>query len=755
MDQERHIYYAHTHPSGRLEDWQTMLEHAQEVARLAGQKAAFFGESVRAELAGKLHDLGKYGDLFQKRLHGEGSGFDHWTAGAHIAIQEYRSLELALIIQGHHIGLQKCDADSVDKIWKKIPSPQDRNLTLTEKDFDLLKRRLEEDFESLSRPDIRSTGFPSSAGAMLDTRMLFSALVDADHLDTERTMNKGNLQHLQRPMSPGLNASAALERLEQLLGQLSGSKVLPEKTRFLRQCLMEACRDSAALDGSLWTLTAPTGMGKTLGMLLFALKRATRDPNVRRIIVVLPFLSILDQTVKIYRELFKEFGEHYILEHHSLAGTKGNESQTRSPKEARLLIQNWDSPIIITTSVQFLESLHANRPSTCRKLHNIAGSIVLFDEVQTLPVHLATLTLKSLSRLASPKYHSTIIFSTATQPAFETLHQKVLEENENTGWQPREIVPTDLNLFSQFKRVSVDWTQATTPTSWTTVADWLEPQVQILSIVNLKRHAAALANFAKERELEGVLHLSTALCPKHRQHVLDRVREMLDGRKPCRVIATQCVEAGVDLDFPYALRSMGPLDSIAQAAGRCNRNARLSEGVLKVFLPEDEKYPPGIYEKAASVTKALLREYGSLDIDDPKTFQRYFRRLYSVSDTDVKELIKAVKNQDYVRVSELYALIENITFNVVVPYDMQAIKLIQKAKEEGIDLAWIRNVRSYTVGVYKKRGAVIPAYFEPVSYRLGKGEPAEGWYVCEDKTYYDELFGLLSDQDDTAVFSSF
>jgi CRISPR-associated helicase Cas3/CRISPR-associated endonuclease Cas3-HD len=762
------IYFAHTHEQGKSH-WQTMQEHANEVSRLAKKHASVFGEAERAALAGKLHDLGKYGDLFQQRLINPAiSGLDHWTAGAFVALQKYRSLDLALVIQGHHVSLQRCDREEINAIGQKQPCPNDGKRRLTETNIDLLVQRLEADLGALPTIEIANKGFPGTASAMLETRMLFSALVDADHTDTERTMNRDKPGFAARPTPPPLQAKRALELLNARLDALEQDADIPEKTRSLRRTLANACLDAASSPARIRTLTAPTGSGKTLGVLRFALQKAVLDEHVRRIIVVLPFLSILDQTVRVYKDLFAEFGEHYILEHHSLMGSRSphlnNDEQNESDQQARMLAQNWDAPIVITTSVQFLESLHANRPNNCRKLHNIAGSVVLFDEVQTLPVNLAVTTLKTLSKLASDKYGCIVVFSTATQPAFDQLHASVLETDENQGWQPEEIVPTNLKLFSSAKRVQVNWQPTLSPTAWVTVADWLMNTSRSLCIVNLKRHALALVQLLQECKVEGLFHLSTALCPAHRRAQLERIHAALRTKQPCRLIATQCVEAGVDLDFPVAFRALGPYEAIAQAAGRCNRNNALGEGVygqLTVFLPEDDGktlYPPGVYERAADTTKAMLREFSSLDIDDPTSFTQYFQRLYTITPTDEKDMAEAIKAQNYVTVNDLYRLIDNDTINLVVPYNNEAKALIQSAAQDGIDAYWIRAVQAYTVTVFRNRSDTLPHYFEPVRYkfqRSGKPEHAPDWFVCQDRKYYDDLFGLApeSKEGDPAFFT--
>jgi CRISPR-associated helicase Cas3/CRISPR-associated endonuclease Cas3-HD len=744
-------YWAHTHKDRSR--WQSMQEHTSEVARLASEKAACFGESEKARLAGLLHDLGKYGDLFQRRLEGKESGLDHWSAGAHIALKEYRAVEVALAIQGHHIGLQSGAMQSLQELLDLAALNQKHplDLRLSETNTELLKQRLVADLGSLP-PSIQPVSKKFSAAEMLDTRMLFSCLVDADFLDTERTMNQGKPRFVPRPRPPELQAARALERLEARLEELGADPNIPQKTRSLRRDLADACAQAAHHPARAFTLTAPTGSGKTLAMLRFALGRAVHDPRVRRIVVVLPFLTILDQTVDIYRALFAGLGEHYILEHHSLTGLRGGEkvddAVAQSEKEKRLLSENWDAPIIITTSVQLLESLHAGRPGACRKLHNLAGSIVLFDEVQTLPTKLAVPTLKTLARLASEKYHCTVLFSTATQPAFDLLNDVVRKgEPETSSWQPREIVSSQQELFSRAKRVHTVWSTQT-PLAWPDLVAQLTRHPQALCIVNLKRHAYALTQEAQTQNLGGIYHLSTALCPQHRRDLLAQIVEDLKANKPCRVFATQCVEAGVDLDFPVVYRALAPLDAIAQARGRCNRHDAYTEpGSLTVFVPEEEKYPTRAYEQAASLTKSLLVEHGSLDLDDPGTYRRFYRGLYSIANTTQPELEGFITSQNYQEFARRYRLIETNAVNVVVPYNDDARTLMQEARDQGISGDWIRRVRGYTVPHFLDKTGT-PPYLEPLFLRYQRGLRTEvpDWFLCGDQSLYHRLLGFTPEE---------
>jgi CRISPR-associated helicase Cas3 len=526
----------------------------------------------------------------------------------------------------------------------------------------------------------------------------------------------------------------------------------------LRAELLKACLEMGTAPQGVFTLTAPTGTGKTLSMLSFALTHAVQH-NLRRVIVVVPYLTIIEQTVREYRKSLADIVgpeeiERYILEHHSLAGIRGlggegssndQDMEDEPRRQARLLTENWDAPIIVTTSVQLLESLFSNRPSACRKLHRLASSVILFDEVQTLPVSVIIPTLATLSRLAE-RYRTTVVLATATQPAFAHLDTHV-KTYCKIGWQPKEIVHEDMNLFGRARRTKVEWPDLDRPTSWTEIAQWLGDQNQALCVVNLKKHALRLFGELRENGIEGLFHLSTSMCPAHRQAVLKEVQERLERKEPCRLISTQCVEAGVDLDFPIVYRAFGPLDAIAQAAGRCNRNGSVPMGTVRVFLPEEERYPDGIYQQAASVTRMLLKQRGAqlMDIHNPELFNEYFWELYDVVRPQNRkpELLDAIKGQHFVHVAELYRIIEKDALNVLVPYDLDIFRQLEgEVRQTGLNRKWIAKARPYTIGLYRlKRHDSISTYLVPVP--LSRGESAEDWFIYTKTENYHSDTGLV------------
>ncbi len=734
------------HSANIAGQWQTLREHLIGVAQLAEDFAAVFNASGAARLAAVLHDAGKLGDLFQQRLSGRNVAVDHWSPGAWAALSCYRDLAIAAAVQGHHVGLQRLQKDELIRLdparWDQS-HPDGPPLSVTDTAAMLDALRAAALLPTSAPPSSYGFSLQQTVSAMLDVRMLFSALTDADFLDTERHFSGGN----RRPQPPALQPEKALEAvLNHIDGLRSRSRadgnVLSARADLLTACL-KAAKDAEG--PGLFTLTAPTGSGKTLAMLAFALKLATCT-RARRLIFVLPFLSIIDQTASIYRQILEPlFGEGYVVEHHSLSDTRvpGSDAQDsvdERTRTERLLSENWDAPVIITTSVQFLESLFANRPGPCRKLHRIASSVVLFDEVQTLPVALAVPALKALSRLTAG-YGTSVVFSTATQPAFDALDAAV-REDRNAGWNPVEIVQPRLGLFDRLRRTAIQW-PGDERRRWDELATELAREARVLCVVNLKRHALELVRILRDAGAEGVRHLSTNLCAAHRQAVLRDVRKALeDGRRDCRLVSTQCVEAGVDLDFPVVFRAMGPLESIAQAAGRCNRNGLLQcPGRVVVFRPEDNEYPPGGYAQAAAVTEVLLKRRGpgGMDLDDPELFRHYFRELYDLSrpETCRPELLEAIRTQDFERVATEFRLIPDDTISILVPYDLEEFEqLCQEVEETGLTARWLRRARPYSVSIYRPRpGDAVLRYLKPVP--VVKGGDSREWFIYLEPEHYD------------------
>ena len=614
-------YYAHTAETEAGErdpnksHWQPLFEHLQKVADKAREFAEPLGFADVAKLAGLLHDLGKYSGPFQAYLEGKRPASvetHHAVYGAALAFQRGWGGP-AFAIAGHHAGLHDLSdlqalvcGEKYDAVNRIGP----------------LVKRLEEELgkvsNELAEPEFAD---PAKDKAVTEfyVRMLFSCLVDADFLDTEQ-FSRG-----QERRSLKLDATLLLDRLQTHRSKFDSSGEL----NTLRNRVFEECLAKAAEPTGLFSLTVPTGGGKTLSGMAFALEHARRH-GMQRVIVVIPYLSIIEQNAAEYRKVLDPRDEGIVIEHHSAVAPKDdNDEQGRSPEE--LAAENWDAPIIVTTSVQFIESLFANRTSKCRKLHNIANSVVLLDEVQTLPAHLLNPLLHVLRDLRE-NYRTSFVFSTATQPAFRrnTSLPHGFDENE-----VKEIASQPGELFQKLGRVIYE--VRTTESGFAELAEEWASEPQALGVVNTRKQAAEWWELLRGKKLDGVLHLSSAMCAEHRTEVLAEVDRRLGSGEPCWLVSTQVVEAGVDIDFPLVYRALGPLDSIVQAAGRCNREGGLlpDKGRVVVFRPTEAKLPGGVYRVATEIAARFLDQLVAGDLSgDPALFGRYFSELFQDVPTD-------------------------------------------------------------------------------------------------------------------------
>ena len=751
-------YYAHSDNSSGL--WHPLRDHLSKVAGLAQDSAAAADWAEEAGLAGFLHDIGKYADRFQRRLEGKDSGLDHWSQGAWLALLKHKAIAAALAIQGHHIGLQRGSAQELRNMQlEHLTTNHPQRLQLSDPDAERLLHRAQADGLQFNAPSAMAlrAGFTQAVAAMLDVRLLFSCLVDADFLDTEAHFNGDTAGKCPHRTGPALDAPAALAALTRYMVEKTRAGTQADiQVQTTREALWLATGEAAQSTPYVFTLTAPTGSGKTLAMLRFALEHAARN-KLKRIVLAVPFLTVIEQTAHAYRRVFAGFPDNFVLEHHSLAGlgeeSEQHDAEGAQERQRRLLAENWDAPIVLTTNVQLLESLFSNRPSSCRKLHNLMESVILFDEAQSLPQHLAVPTLAALSHL-SAAYRSSVVFATATQPAFDTLHEAVTRQATG-GWQPVEVVPEHPQMFKALKRVQVAWPGSVEKRAWADLAGEILDTDQALVVVNLKRHALALLKALGDAH--DVFHLSTNLCAEHRRAVLGKVRTRLQAGQPCRLISTQCVEAGVDVDFPTVYRALAPLEAIAQAAGRCNREGRMNAqgrlGEVIVFEPEEDHegrraYPTFAYHQATEVTRTMLALHGDLDINDPTVFQAYYRRLYDLNDpaTQNAELNNAIQALDFIEVARNYRLIDQDAIQVLVPWadrweEFQDLR--NEAEQTGISGKWMRRAQSLAVSVYRPRAGT-PAWAIPAKLqRNSKSNPgvSDEWFILEGN-YYDDTLGL-------------
>lgn len=617
---------AHTAENGDISAAELLVDHSLAVSQCAASNADAFGAEIIGRIAGWLHDLGKIKPEFQAKLLGAINKVSHSGEGARYAIEifgPYIGKIIAYCIAGHHTGLPNGKGRSENR----PPTP--------------LHERIDQ-AEKLPLPDWMTLPEPAIPGPLQSlppskdfpnfelhffTRMLFSALVDADFIETERYYS---------PDAPRGDTPELTALRDRLIHRLARFPPPETPVNRLRAEVLRAAGTRAKERPGLFSLTVPTGGGKTLSSLRFALDHAINH-DMRRVIYVVPYSAIIEQTADVFRRDLDD--EDAVLEHHT-AYDFGTEQDETQAERMKLAAQNWDRPIIVTTAVQFFESLFANRTQKCRKLHNIANSVIVLDEAQTLPVNFLLPSLAALKELARG-YGCSVVFCTATQPAI------FREDGLNVSEAPSkadtiEIAPHPDRLYQQLKRVNVH--QAGAVNNDELVARLRDRSA--LVIVNNKKHARALYDMAQGA---GVFHLTTAMTGVHRRCVLKQVTEGLlaqresAGAPPVLLFSTSLVEAGVDLDFPEVWRAIAGLDSIAQAAGRCNREGRLDgQGQVYIFEPEADFPPPPELKQNAEVARAVLLAHA--DPLKPEAIKAYFRQLYwdRLPDLDAKEIMARI-----------------------------------------------------------------------------------------------------------------
>jgi len=727
------MHYAHSLENQPVENWQPLTAHLLAVAALAREFAQSFGMNDpavinEAFLAGLLHDLGKYRPAFQEYLRGERTSDDEtWHAmyGAAYASTSGQ-LGAAFSIAGHHAGLhdradlQKGTAnadkkESLATLAKLLEKeyPATRAKLIEKVAYKQLTASLEKELPAMLPP---FPGEPAHLAKLADeseekfvlatelyTRMLFSCLVDADRLDSACWSKLGiNTIELSNSEIP-LDADHLLSLVIAERDRKRATALLTAQNITLSDAqnrIFDACLAIGKQPPGFFSLTVPTGGGKTLSAMAFALAHA-KAHGLRRVIVVIPYLSIIEQNAAEYRHILDPENRGMVLENHSSVKPRDNTNEEANSR-LELITENWDAPVIVTTSVQFIESLFAASPSRARKLHNIARSVVIFDEVQTLPTHLLQPMLNVFRELTT-NYGVSFVFSSATQPAFQ--HSPSLPD----GFQDdeiTEIAPDPTELYRTLRRVTYKLETRTEPLAWETLAGQLAATPQCLCVVNLTRHARELwrvldktlcekyrvhGGGGKPHENLRPIHLSSSICPAHRLALIRSIRQRLKVGLPCRVISTQLIEAGVDVDFPTVWRAMGPLDSIVQVAGRCNRKGTLSpeESIVRVFTPADEKkLPPGIYTTATHQTAVTLDRLGDDAAEklatSPAIFHDYFSELYGITSTDYNRRGEASIQEERInlhfrKVAEKAQVIKDDGQPVIIPIG-KARHLIEKIR---------------------------------------------------------------------------
>lgn len=706
-------------------------EHLRDVSALAGQFASRFGSADWAGLAGLWHDLGKYRPKFQQYIRGA-SGYqadahietapgrvDHSTAGALHAVQRFgpdpRGRILAYLIAGHHAGLPDWHADETGGAALSVRLGPEKAHLLAEAREQPVPEAI------LDAPLPATPPLGGRTGFALWVRMLFSCLVDADFLDTERFMaaDRGARRAGFQPID-GLRAAfdAHMDTMEARAERTAVNRV--------RAQVLAQCRARAEDPAGIFTLTVPTGGGKTLASLAFALGHAAAHGK-RRVIYAIPYTSIIEQTSDIFRHVF---GDGDVVEHHSVADVQ----ESRENHRTRLACENWDAPIIVTTNVQFFESLFAARTSRTRKLHNIVDSVVVLDEAQLIPPQFLQPLLDAMNLLVK-HYGVTFVLSTATQPALASSTRFGSEIRGLEG--VREIADDPKNLYAALKRVDVLFPhELHQPRTWEDLAAELKQHESALCIVNTRGDCRDLHRLMPP----GTVHLSALMCGQHRAEAIDSIKRTLHAGEPVRVISTQLVEAGVDLDFPVVYRALAGLDSIAQAAGRCNREGKLARGRVVVFVPPKPS-PPGILRKAEQTAISLLSG-ARVDPLSHELYGPYFEGLYSRVDTDkarIVDLLTRDAGQAQVALrtaANRFRLIEDGEHQAVFVGYGEGEKWLAILGSQGPQRWLMRKLQRYSVNLSRR-------HFEQLRQQGELLEVYPGIYAQASAAQYDPVLGFL------------
>ena len=667
------VYYAKsTLTNGRQP---TVKEHLEKVSALAAQFGEELSMKEEAELAGLFHDFGKYSDLFQKVLTNNAHHVDHALPGAVFiknVMKSKRGAHVVEAIAGHHDGLRNYLFLTPDN-----PVPGKNSSIPESKGYITAWESFQQDFPNFAFHKIadQHIAIKDRVASMLYTRLLFSCLVDADY---SISASDDDDNYLNKTTDYSFQPKELLFRLNAYREEIRKNSTANKMLNIIRDTFYDQCGDAGANNSEgLFTLTGPTRIGKTIALMHFSLRHCLRW-NKKRIIVVLPFLSLTEQTVKEYSKI-----ADFVLE---------DTSQVQWTDETKEYSSRWSSSIIVTTSVKFFEALFSDQPTECRKIHNIANSVILFDEAQSLPNELLGCTLQAVEELCK-RYHSTMVFSTATQPDYHAiLHQ----------WHPTEIYPDNAVLFQKLKRVNVSW-QIKDETALSSVAQEMAIKDSVCAIVNLRKHARELfESLISLCSKDECFFLTTDLCSAHRSNQIQKIKDRIKKRLPCRVVATQCIEAGVDLDFDIMYRALAPLEAVIQAAGRCNRNGRILEGgEVVVFIPacKGSLYPGDWYKQGAGVVAQMYADKGDIDINNPDVIRAYYHHLFR-NQQDKQSLSDAINERDYGRTQKEYCLIENNGVQVIVPYGKMEMNYDENSCQllkEGLSRNQMRSLAPYTV----------------------------------------------------------
>ena len=712
--------YAHSRPGQPPEKWQPLDTHHANTSDLAAKFAKPFESSDWTRAAGRLHDLGKARNSFQDYLRlcngltdadYDASDHSHSGAGAVWVVQTFSRCNvgriLAYCVAGHHAGLPDWSGGASPCGSLSYRLDQEKCIVQEQAVAAWIRERHAEWTSAQLRPP-----WPFGNSNMADVsfwiRMLYSCLVDADFLDTEAFMDSDKAANRsQYPTLPELS--------EQFFAALDAKQRSSKHTTVnrIRAEIRTACELVAETPRGLFSLTVPTGGGKTLSGTAFAFRHALKH-GMKRIIYVIPYTSIIEQTADVLRSFL---GADNVVEHHS------NFDPDKETQQSRLASENWDAPVIVTTNVQFFESLYASRSGRCRKLHNIADSVVILDEAQLLPPRLLLPCVEALRQLVT-HYGASMVLSTATQPALLGLEHV------------HEIIPPDMNLYGRLKRTNIVLPEnRTARQTWEEIAENLKENDQVLCVVNTRKDCRELHKLMPE----GTIHLSATLCGEHRSRVIAAIKAMLAAGLPVRVISTQLVEAGVDIDFPVVFRAFTGLPSIAQAAGRCNREGLSAQpGRVVVFMPP-KPAPLGELRKAEDTLSGLLES--GMDVELPESYPEFFKRFYSAQN-DLGSAFEGWLTKDardfqfqFREAAAAFRMIDDLASATVIVRYGGNDPLIRALLAVGPKRDIMRRLQRFTVTVPRQTLAALreKGFVE---------EPHPGVYVQTMPSLYSAVFGL-------------
>lgn len=707
-------YLAHISEDRKRE--QSIKCHLEGTALLAKKFAEEFGYGEWGYFCGMLHDIGKYSAKFQRRIKENGEAVDHATAGAQVCLQLGNEkggfyIAPAYCIAGHHAGLPDTgtSADTGERgtfagrMKKKIEN------------YEAYQEEISVPLLSPPSFSISKKKDPTFAMSFL-IRMLYSCLVDADYLNTEDFMKNGRTGRMSGDSVASLLESLNLH-IEKWLTNEEEDTINGRRTEILKSCIIRGKEKRG-----LFRLTVPTGGGKTVASLAFALNHAA-EHGMKHIIYVIPYTSIIEQTAKVFSDIL---GEKNVLVHHS--GIDYESSDEFMPKQ--LAAENWDLPVVVTTNVQFFESLFSNKSSKCRKLHNIANSVIIFDEAQMLPNDYLRPCIASMEELLR-HYNCSIVLCTATQPSLKPFFPEDIQQSE--------LCPRMEEQFQFFKRATLKNLGKITEEE---LLDKLRTEKQALCILNTKNNVHKMY---EKINGEGVYHLSTFMYPRHRQERLDAIRERLGKDKKCIVIATSLVEAGVDLDFQTVYRELAGIDSMIQAAGRCNREGRrdVRDSFAYYFQLEESRKIPG-QEQQIDTAKQVMRKYE--DIASLEAIQEYFTRLYQFkgSGLDKKNIMEEFQKGRFAfaMVGKEFKLIEQNTKTILIPIEKRAKEIAEELKFKGSSKRLIREAGQYCINVYDNLFQKL--YGAGMIMGISE-ELKEEFFVLKDCDDYSEETGLRID----------